>query len=97
MTRANARRWGRVSVAVAILLLASRAAASDDGEAAVAALTGIVDSVVSAGRWQSGDGAGFFRVVVLRGGYEHVVNRLYLQWLRDGDSESRHASSARSA
>jgi len=78
--------WGWI-LSAATALLVTAAPAQDGHLATVDALPGDVLSVTSAGRWHTGDAAGFYRVVVLGGGYEHVVNRLYLQWLRDGDSE----------
>ena len=57
---------------------------------AVAELPGEVRELKSAGRWRTADGEGFYRVVVLRGGYEHLADRLYIQWVREGD-ESRPA------
>lgn len=42
----------------------------------------------SVGRWRTADATGFYRVIVLRGGYEHIAEQLYVQWMRDGDSEN---------
>ena len=52
---------------------------------AVAELLGEVRDLKSGGRWRTADGEGFYRVVMLRGGYEHLADRLYIQWVREGD------------
>ncbi len=43
-----------------------------------------INSVMTGGFWTLGKDKdeGFFRVVVVAGGVEHVTNRLYIQWLR---------------
>lgn len=41
-----------------------------------------VHSAMSGGFWTRGKEEGFFRVVVIAGGVEHVAHRLYIQWLR---------------
>lgn len=42
-----------------------------------------IHSAISGGYWKAGEDEGFFRVVVVAGGVEHVWHRLYIQWLRD--------------
>jgi len=37
--------------------------------------------VRTGGYWSHGQDEGFYRVVVIAGGVEHVAHRLYLQWL----------------
>ena len=41
-----------------------------------------IHSTISGGFWTAGKDEGFFRVVVVAGGVEHVWHRLYIQWLR---------------
>ncbi len=41
-----------------------------------------IHSVMSGGYWTLGKDEGFFRVVVVAGGVEHVSHRLYIQWIR---------------
>lgn len=41
-----------------------------------------INSVMTGGFWTLGKDEGFFRVVVVAGGVEHVSHRLYIQWLR---------------
>lgn len=41
-----------------------------------------IQSIMTGGIWMRGKDEGFFRVVVVAGGVEHVTNRLYIQWLR---------------
>lgn len=56
-------------------------------DAALETLPGEIHEIHSAGRWRTSEAEGFYRVIVLRGGYERVAQRLYVQWMRDGDSE----------
>ena len=42
-----------------------------------------IHSVMSGGYWSAGKDEGSFRAVVTAGGVEHVVHRLYIQWLRN--------------
>jgi hypothetical protein len=41
-----------------------------------------IHSAMSGGFWTADKDEGFFRVVVVAGGVEHVWHRLYIQWLR---------------
>ncbi len=41
-----------------------------------------INSVMPGGFWTLGKDEGFFRVVVVAGGVEHVSHRLYIQWIR---------------
>ena len=41
-----------------------------------------IHHVAAGGFWTAGKDEGFFRVVVVAGGVEHVSHRLYIQWLR---------------
>ena len=41
-----------------------------------------INSVMKDGFWTLGKDEGFFRVVVVAGGVEHVSHRLYIQWIR---------------
>ena len=61
-------------------------------ESDVSALNADVVSVVSRGEWQAAGRSGFYRLVVVSGGYEHVTSRLYVQWVempRDSSTPSR--------
>jgi hypothetical protein len=62
--------------------------AADEIGSALATLPGEIQQVGSAGRWRTSEAQGFYRVIVLRGGYERVIQRLYVQWMRDADSEN---------
>ena len=42
-----------------------------------------IHNVAAGGSWTAGKDEGFFRVVVVKGGVEHVSHRLYIQWLRN--------------
>lgn len=47
-----------------------------------------IHKVAAGGHWMKGTDEGFFRVVVAAGGVEHVVHRLYIQWIRlDPDTQ----------
>jgi hypothetical protein len=74
---------------LASLALASHAGAlaQESLEAALESLPGEIQRIDSAGRWRTAEARGFYRVIVLRGGHERVIQRLYVQWLADGDSE----------
>jgi hypothetical protein len=79
--------WSR-SVVLALVLssLVSHAAQSDPKEAIAAeasAISASVSSVAAGGDW---GGNGFFRLVVMRGGFEHVHYRAYAQWIKDPTS-----------
>lgn len=54
----------------------------------VSSISGSIDQVVSGGQWSHDNVEGKYRAVVAVSGYEHVIYRLHLQWLRD-DSELR--------
>jgi len=41
-----------------------------------------IHTVQTGGYWAVGEDEGFFRVVIAAGGVEHVVHRLYIQWLK---------------
>jgi hypothetical protein len=45
-----------------------------------------VTSVVSGGFWQSGSQAGRYRVVVVDEGTEHVVSRVFVEWVKDAEA-----------
>lgn len=49
----------------------------------------IVQTVVSGGRWKSGNGAGSFRVVEIAEGFERVRYRVFIQWLEDTEDGVR--------
>jgi hypothetical protein len=73
------------AASVALIFVSSAAVFSQNAfDAALAALPGEVRDVKSAGRWRMSDADGVYRVIVLRVGYEHVADRLYIQWLRNG-------------
>ncbi len=43
----------------------------------------------SGGYWERGEQDGTFRVIILLEGWEHLSNRVFLQWVRcDGDNQS---------
>jgi hypothetical protein len=66
------------------------ALAQDPFDAAVAAIPADVREVKSAGRWRTADGqGGTYRVIALRAGDEHVVDLLYVQWIRDASADGR--------
>jgi hypothetical protein len=67
----------------------SAAATQDAFEAGVAAIPSEVREVRVAGRWRAGTDDGFYRVIVLRVGEDHVVDRLYVQWVRDAADGDR--------
>ena len=50
-----------------------------------------VHSAMSGGFWTHGSDEGFFRAVVIAGGVEHVVHRLYIQWLKTDTKTQSYA------
>lgn len=56
--------------------------AQDNFITEVKSLPASVHRVISGGYWSRGKEEGFFRVVVISGGVEHVSHLLYLQWLK---------------
>lgn len=88
---------GLAALFVAVALVPIAACAATDGEAAseppgAAAVAGVtsadplglpagVVAVRSGGAWTEGEAAGSYRVVVVNAGFEHVVSRVYVQWL----------------
>ena len=47
-----------------------------------------IHTAMAGGFWTHGKEEGFFRVIVIAGGVEHVAHRLYIQWLRtDADKQ----------
>jgi hypothetical protein len=72
----------RFTIAAALLLPLSVAVwAQDELLKDVRSLPPHVHSVLSGGYWEHGNQDGFYRVVVLAGGFEHVIARLYVQWI----------------
>ena len=70
-------------LAVALLCLsAPPSAARTEPFEAAENVPSSIHSVMSGGFWARGGDEGFFRVVVVAGGVEHVSHRLYIQWLR---------------
>ncbi|MEO8275759.1 MAG: hypothetical protein ABI639_06035 [Thermoanaerobaculia bacterium] len=63
-------------------LAAGREVAPVDIQSIALRLDVAVSSVASGGLWQYNGSYGIYRLVVLSGGVEHVVDRIYAQWLR---------------
>jgi hypothetical protein len=72
---------GRFAIAVALLLLSVAARAQDELHKDVRSLPSHVHSVHSGGYWEHGNQEGFYRIVVMAGGFEHVIAQLYVQWI----------------
>jgi hypothetical protein len=70
-----------IAAAVALLLAAGIAHAQDFAAGDAKAVPVSVKSVQAGGHWEAGDKEGFYRVVVTSGGFEHVISRLYIQWI----------------
>jgi len=58
-------------------------AAQNDSFEAAENIPANIHNVTSGGYWSAGKDEGFFRAVVTAGGVEHVVHRLYIQWLKN--------------
>ena len=50
-----------------------------------------VESVVSGGYWEAGNGHGRYRVIVENIGWEHVTSRVYIEWIAERPHEQRLA------
>lgn len=64
------------------LSLATPSNAQNEAFEAAEQVPARIHSIMTGGIWMRGKDEGFFRVVVVAGGVEHVTNRLYVQWLR---------------
>ena len=54
---------------------------TDAGANAVVTLPSQVETVVSGGYWERDGKEGSYRVIILLEGWEHLSNRVFLQWL----------------
>lgn len=77
-------RWFAQSVFAMLILCLGMVPAKAQNEAFVLAeqIPPNVHSVQAGGFWNEGSKEGFFRVVVIAGGVEHVSHRLFIQWLK---------------
>ena len=57
--------------------------AQDESFKAVEKTPVTIHSLASGGYWSVGKDEGFFRAVITADGVEHVVHRLYIQWLKN--------------
>jgi hypothetical protein len=81
-------RWG---AALMMLLLAVSGVRAQDFAINDAKGTPVsVHTVQSGGSWESGKQEGFYRVVVVAGGFEHVIARLYVQWIATDQDEREY-------
>jgi hypothetical protein len=77
-----------ISVKTAGIITAPTAIAQDPSLGAARAVPASIHTVDAGGYWARGKEEAFFRIVVIAAGVEHVVHRLYLQWLTvDSDSQ----------
>jgi hypothetical protein len=70
-----------IATAVALLLAVTSASAQDFGPKDAQATPVGVLFAQTGGQWQKGEQEGFYRVLVISGGFEHVISRLYIQWI----------------
>jgi len=83
-------RW--IVLALGLVSVVSHAALDEPGDAIAAeasAISASVSSVATGGDW---GGNGSFRLVVIRGGFEHVHYWTYAQWIKDPTSNDDDAS-----
>ena len=71
----------QIAAALLLLSVAGSVHAQDEDVADAKAIPASVQSVQSGGYWQKGDQDGHYRVVVTSGGFEHVISRLFIQWI----------------
>jgi hypothetical protein len=84
---------GRLAIAAALLLqlsVAARAQAQDALLNDVRSLPPHVHSVLSGGYWKHDNQEGFYRIVVLAVGWEHVTQQLYVQWVSTDQDTRDH-------
>jgi len=80
--------WGLTIAAVLLLPLSVAAWAQDEWLKDVRSLPPEVHSVHSGGFWKHGNQVGRYRIVVMVAGFEHLIARLYVQWIST-DQDSR--------
>jgi len=89
--RPSSSDWLRAAVlCLAVWAVASCDRANPVGPATGASevgLPGNVYEVRTLGSWRDGDRAGTFRVVTLRGGFDHVRTIIVVQWMQQGIGE----------
>ena len=79
------------ALAMAICLASAPSAAEDDFLTDAKGIPVSIHKVAAGGYWSEAEAEGFFRVVVVAAGVEHVVHRLYIQWLAiDADTQGYH-------
>jgi hypothetical protein len=66
-----------------IALFASHCALAQSGVSAS------VHSVISGGYWQSGAQSGSYRVVLVNSGFEHVATQVFIEWVREPNSQAQ--------
>ena len=71
----------QIAAALLLLSVAGSVHAQDEDVADAKAIPASVQSVQSGGYWQKGDQDGHYRVVVTSGGFEHVISKIYVQWI----------------
>ena len=77
-----------LALAIGFFAAAAPAHAQDTLLGAAKRVPGRIHKVDAGGYWARDKQEGFFRVVVVAAGVEHVVHRIYLQWLTiDPDSQ----------
>jgi len=69
------------ALAIAICLASAPSAAADDFLTDAKGIPASIHEIAAGGYWSAAENEGFFRVVVVAAGVEHVVHRLYIQWL----------------
>ena len=60
----------------------------------ITSLSTDIVSVETGGYWSKSEIEGFFRVVVVASGTEHVSQKLYLQWIKTTGDDGMHAVAA---
>ncbi|MBM3529757.1 MAG: hypothetical protein FJX62_16865 [Alphaproteobacteria bacterium] len=72
----------KAAVAAALFIcMAGYSTAQDYGPKDAQGTPASVHSVQSGGHWERGNDEGFYRVLVTSGGFEHVIARLFIQWI----------------
>lgn len=83
--------YHRLCAAFAFLLLSAFGTHAQDFAINDAKGTPVsIHTVQTGGSWESGKQEGFYRVVVVAGGFEHVIARLYVQWIATDQDEREY-------
>lgn len=81
-----------LGILISALPILARAQDPDPGVAAVVGLAPQIETVASGGYWEANGKEGSYRVIILLDGWEHLSNRVFLQWVEvDQEKQEFHS------